>query len=143
MSLALEQRLPKTESSDMHVCPICSNCQTPASSCLLPMCGTSLMHKFYIIHRFLQGWSTKILSRLTDLRNCFFFFLLYMHEIKRRHFFYHCSRGLSLASRWSSLPSISNLIFCLSSGYILFYLLPFSFPSPHTFLLTHDLLLTL
>lgn len=116
------------------------------SSQYLPLahvCGTSLMHKFYIIHGFLQGWSTKILSRLTDLRNWLFFFYYICMKLKGGIFSTIVPVAYLWSSLWSSLPFISNLIFCLSSGYSLFYLLPFSFPSPHTFLLTHDLLLTL
>lgn len=40
-------------------------------------------------------------------------------------------------------PSISNLIFCLSFCYILSIFFLFSLSSSHTFLLTHDLLLSL
>lgn len=130
MSLALEQRLPKTESSDMHVCPICSNCQTPASSCLLPMCGTSLMHKFYIIHRFLQGWSTKILSRLTDLRNCFFFSYYICMKLKGGIF----STIVPVAYLWPVdghlyLPFLILFsAFPLAISFSIFFLFPFHPP---------------
>lgn len=126
----MEERLSRMESSNTHGYSECSNCQIPACSCLLSQwCGTPLIHKSPVIHRFLQGCITKTISKLTDLRNGFVFYYIGV-QLKRGIF----SIFLTVAFLWLIDGHLSFHFW----SYFLSLLLLYPFHLTHYLVLTHS-----